>query len=186
LVRGQLAGLALTLACLFATIAIAFRSVLLGFLGMLPNLLPCLVIYGLMGAAGRPLSVATAMIGSVMLGLVVDDTIHFLYRFRVARAGGTSVTRSLARAIVHAGRPVVITSLVLSVGFAAGLAGNLETTREFSALAAATILGALAADLVLLPALLFALARPRPRQRPRRRRTALHGVLQPCPSLTST
>jgi predicted RND superfamily exporter protein len=154
------------------TIAIAFRSVLLGLLGMLPNLLPCLTIYGALATVGRPLSVATAMIGSVMLGLVVDDTIHFLYRFSTARAGGTAVTRSVARALVHAGRPIIITSLVLAVGFAAGLTGSLETTREFSALAATTILGALVADLILLPALLFALAP--------RRRTTVHRAYTPC------
>ena len=61
----------------------------------------------------------------------------------------------MASALAHAGRPIVVTSLVLACGFAMGLFGRLETTREFSVLAASTIALALGADLVLLPALLL-------------------------------
>ncbi len=155
LVLGQLEGLGLTLLCLWAVMAIGFRSMALATLGLLPNVLPCLAVYGAMGALGRPLSVGSAMIGSVMLGLVVDDTIHFLHAYSGSRRLGRGRATSVARALRRAGRAITRTSAVLACGFLAGLLGSLETTREFGALAAATVVIAWFADVLLLPALLL-------------------------------
>jgi hypothetical protein len=155
LVRGQLKSIGITLAFLFVVISASFRSWRTGLLGMVPNVLPCLLLYGGIAALDRPLSVASAMIGSVLLGLVVDDTIHFLYRHHRARRRGEPTRVAVVSALRHAGRPIVITSLVLGCGFALCVFGTLDTTREFSILAASTIALALLADLLLLPALLL-------------------------------
>lgn len=162
LVRGQLRSIAITLSALFLVIAVAFRSWRTGLLGLVPNVVPCVLLYGAIAALGRPLSVASAMIGSVMLGLIVDNTIHFLYRQTRARRRGARGARAIAETLHHVGRPTTITSLVLGGGFALGVLGTLETTREFSALAAATTSLALLADLVLLPALLVGRAKDEP------------------------
>jgi predicted RND superfamily exporter protein len=159
LVRGQMTGLIFTILCLFGAMGLGFRSWRLAALGLVPNLLPCVLLYGTMGLTGRPLSVGSAMIGSVMLGVVVDDTIHLLHGYRLARDARSSRATALARSLRRSGRAIVVTSLVLACGFAVGLTGELETTREFGALAAGTILAALCADLVVLPALLL-LRRP--------------------------
>ncbi len=166
LVRGQLRGLGATLLCLLAVMAFGFRSLRLGLLGLVPNVVPCLLVYGGMAAIGQPLSVPAAMIGTVMLGLIVDDTIHLLHAHREAGGGGR---RAVARALARAGRPVVVTTLVLSAGFAATAFGRLETTREFGRLATGALVAALFADVVLLPALLLAGSRaraPRPSSSP--------------------
>jgi predicted RND superfamily exporter protein len=122
---------------------------------MIPNLLPCALLYGGMAALGRPLTVASAMIGTVFLGLVVDDSVHVLYLFRRARAAGESSAAAVATALRRAGRAVTVTSVALCVGFAACWFGRMETTREFGALASATVLAAFVSNLVVLPALLL-------------------------------
>jgi len=155
LIRQQLVSMSLMLVFLFLVFALTFRSPVFGVLGLLPNVFPCLVIYGSLAAIGEPLTVASSMIGAVMLGLVVDDTIHLLYRFSKARARGRSRRVALATAMRHAGTAVVITSGTLALGFAAALFGGLVTTRTFGALASGTIVVALLADLILLPALLL-------------------------------
>ena len=156
LVHDQLLASLLTVLVLLLATLWASRRPLLALVGTIPNLVPGIVVYGALAALGRPVSVATAMIASVMLGLVVDDTLHFLVRFVRARRAELSVAAAIAEAMTTAGAPIVFTSLVLSAGFAVPLAfGTLITTREFGALAVATILLALLADLILLPALLL-------------------------------
>lgn len=160
LVRHQLLASALALVALLLAGWAATRSTGLALLGLLPNIVPCVLVYGALAAAGRPISVATAMIASVMLGLIVDDTLHFLTRYSRARRVGLPLEGALALAFDQAGTPMTLTSLVLSAGFAVPLvAGSLVTTREFGALAVATIILALVADLLLLPALLLVRSR---------------------------
>ena len=156
LVRGQLGGLAATASILWALFVWNLRSVRLATFAMAPNLLPCLVLYGSLAAAGRPFGVATAMISSVMLGLIVDSTIHFLHHHEAARRAGLQPLACVQAALARAGRGIVFTALVLALGFAVGASGSLETTVEFSLLSSATILLALASVLVVLPALLLA------------------------------
>lgn len=155
LIRRQLFSMGLMLGFLFLVFAITFRSIALGILGLIPNVFPCLAVYGSLAVVGEPMTVASSMIGAVMLGLVVDDTIHLLYRFQDARRRGRSPRLAVAAAVRQAGSAVVITSGTLSLGFAAALFGGLETTRTFGALASGTVVIALLADLVLLPALLL-------------------------------
>lgn len=152
LVTSQVRAFGTTVLVLVVAGLVGFGSLRLALLGTLPNLLPCALIYGGLAAVGRPLSVASVMIGSVMLGLVVDDTIHLLYRYRRAREAGDDRDEALAAALHHAGRPVLVTSLALSGGFLAGLGGTLVTTQEFSVLATSAIVLALIADVVLVPA----------------------------------
>jgi len=152
LVHGQRRGIALTLGALWLVMAIGFRSVRLGLLGLVPNVLPLVLIQGAMSALDLPLSVSSSMIGAVMLGLVVDDTIHLLHAWREATG---SVLGRVSRTLAAVRRPIAVTTLVLCIGFSVTLLGELGATREFGALAVATLVIALAADLVLLPSLLL-------------------------------
>jgi uncharacterized protein len=155
LIRGQMQCLGLTLVVLFAVFWVAFRSFAVAFLAMVPNVVPCLAVYGGLALAGRPVSVATAMISSVLLGLIVDDTIHLLHTYNEARQRGANRRAAIEGALDQSIRPVVVTSLVLAGGFACGMLGRLETSREWGALASVTILVAVLGDLVLLPALIL-------------------------------
>ncbi|MEZ5990142.1 MAG: MMPL family transporter [Planctomycetota bacterium] len=159
LVRGQRRAMGSTLVFLFLAMAIGFRSLGLGLLGLIPNLIPSILLYGGLAAVARPMSVGSAMIGSVLLGLIVDDTIHFLHRYRQSRARGSSSRTAVARAFRVAGRALAISTLVQVLGFSTCLFGELDTSREFAVLAAGTMLVALLADLIVLPSILL-LRRP--------------------------
>lgn len=152
LMQCLLGSLWLTLAVLFAGIWAGLRSFRVACMGFVPSLLPCLWIYGAIGWADRPVSVATAMIGCTMLGLIVDNSLHLLHHHRVAVAAGS--TRPVADALRATGRGMVFASTLLVLGFLVTSASNLATTVEFSLLASSTIAAALFGTAVVLPLLL--------------------------------
>ncbi len=118
------------------------------------NVLPVVLVYGVLGWAGIPLDVATAMTGAVVLGIVVDDTIHVLHRYGHARAGGANAAAAAEITIREAGPSVVLTSVVVGAGFAVMIAGSTTIVAYFGLVATLAIIGALIADLLLLPLLL--------------------------------
>ena len=152
--RGEIYGLVATVLALGPCIWIGLRSLRLTLLGLAANALPCLLMHGGLALAGRPLSVGSAMIGSVILGLVVDDAIYFLHEFRKQAATAPTV-EAVGLSLRRSGRAMSVSSLVLALGFLAGAWGELSTTREFALLASAAILAAWAANLFLLPAFLL-------------------------------
>ena len=126
----------------------------LGALALLPNLLPVLGVLGLMGWAGIALEVSNALLATLAIGIVVDDTIHVLHRYRAAARRTGEVSAALGETLETSGRAVLSTTLVLVLTFGVYLGSALGNVREFGLLASATFLLALAGDLVLLPALL--------------------------------
>jgi predicted RND superfamily exporter protein len=135
-------------------IALALRSWRLGAVAMLPNLLPVLVFFGLLGAGVAPLSLPTSLIGSVALGIAIDDTAHFLFRYRREREGGASPREAVRESGRRVGRAIAVTSLMLCIGFGVVALSGFATLREFGLLSAGTMGLCVVADLVLLPALL--------------------------------
>jgi predicted RND superfamily exporter protein len=144
----------------FAVIVITFLMVLMigririGLLSMVANLAPILLVFGIMGRYRIPLDMATIMIGSIVLGLVVDDTIHFLHHFRRAYEESGSVESAVHETFHSAGRAMVITSLVLSGGFFIYMASYLACNTRFGLLAGCGVMFALAADFFIVPAML--------------------------------
>lgn len=154
MVRGALWGAVSGLGLLWLVFWIGFRSASFAWLAIVPNALPCIVVNAGLALWGAPLSFATAIISSTMLGLIVDDTIHLLHRFRELRADGLEPLRAIEGVYQQSGRAIVITSVSLALGFGAGAVGQLTTSVEFGVLAALTIVTAFFADLILLPAIL--------------------------------
>jgi predicted RND superfamily exporter protein len=142
-----------------------FRSLVVGLIALIPNVLPIALYFGAMGVAGVTLNNATALMGSIALGIAVDDTIHFLVHFRglAQRTGDTR--RAAKEALSEVGRPVTYTTLVLCLGMLVVATSELKTQAQFGALGAFTLAAAWAIDVVLTPALcsLIPLARLRPR-----------------------
>jgi predicted RND superfamily exporter protein len=153
LMHSLLGSLWLTLALLAGGMCIGLRSVRLGLLGVIPNLIPCIWIYGALAEMGRPVSVATAMIASTMLGLIVDNTLHLLHHYRVA-AQRSEPRLAVVRALRQCGRGMLLSSTMLFVGFAVTMTSHLTTTVEFSLLACSIIAVALFTSAVVLPMLL--------------------------------
>ncbi len=126
----------------------------IGLMSMIANIAPVLCVFGIMGIANIPLDMATILIGSIVLGVVVDDTIHFLHHFRKAFDHTGDVYAAVRETLHTTGRALVITSLVLSGGFFIYTASFLMSNIRFGWLAGCAVLFALAADFFLIPALL--------------------------------
>lgn len=145
-------------------VLLSVRRPVLGLLSLVPNVGPVVAMLGLMGWLGIPLEVATALIATVALGIVVDDTVHVVHSFAEEAHQGTPAPLAIERVLQRTGRAVLFTSVVLVLGFATYLGSSLRPIRTFGWLAGATFLVAFLADLLILPALLRVLPAPRPRE----------------------
>ncbi|MFQ5665584.1 MAG: RND family transporter [Candidatus Binatia bacterium] len=154
LLSSQIKSFALAFVVITLVMMGALRSWQLGLVAMIPNLLPILFVLALMPLLDIPLDVGTVMIAGVALGLVVDDTIHFLYRVREHVQQTRDARRALALAMRGCGRPIVFTSIVLSLGFSVLVLASFNPVIHFGILASVVILLALVFDLVVLPAAL--------------------------------
>jgi len=133
------------------------ENVKLGLISMIPNLLPIIAIMGLMGMARIPLDMTTLMIGSIALGLVVDDTVHFMYNFRRYYEIRRDAYHAIRETLLGTGRALLITTLVLSCGFFSDMFATLTHIQRFGFFTGLTILVALLADFVVAPALMIVL-----------------------------
>jgi predicted RND superfamily exporter protein len=129
-------------------------SVRVGLLAMIPNGMPVLVAVGTMGWMGVELDFATVMVAGIALGIAVDDTIHYLFRYRRELATGMTPNLAMRRTLTTVGKAMVTTSIVLFIGFGMLITSNFPPHRTFGVILAFTMLAALAGDLFLLPALL--------------------------------
>ena len=158
LVNTMLKSFGLSLLTVMLAILVLLRSVRLTLLAMIPNLIPIVWTLGVMGALGIDLSSGTVMIGAVAFGLAVDDTIHYLVCYR--RLQGLGASNAVQATTTGIGRALLITTLVLVLGFWTGCLGSFKPTIYFSFLVGGTLLGALVCDLLVLPASLVLWARP--------------------------
>lgn len=146
-------ALALTASCVALILWLVLGSAALAARAMVPNLWPVLFVVGGMGWVGAPVDSATVMVASVALGLAVDDTLHTLGSFR--RLARRLPTAEAAReALGETAGAHALTSLILSVGFAAVAFSELAPVARFGAATAAALVAALTADLTLVPVLL--------------------------------
>lgn len=165
LVRHQARGLGVALILILGVMAIQFRSIRLGLLCAIPNAAPVLAVYGLMGWGGVALSVPTAMIASVAIGTIVDNSIYLLARFREAFAQQPDYVEALIAMVYASGRAVVFSTLTLAVGFWIGVFSSFVPTVQFGVLTGAAFLLGLISQFVLLPLSLI-LFQPLGRLRP--------------------
>jgi len=144
----------------FALLVITFLMILMigrvriGLMSMVANVAPILLVFGIMGNRNIPLDMSTILIGSIVLGLVVDDTIHFLHHFRRAFDETENVATAVRETLHSTGRALVITSLVLCGGFFIYMTSYLACNTRFGLLAGCGVLFALAADFFIVPAML--------------------------------
>ena len=140
---------------IFGLVWAGLRSLKLGVVAMIPNVVPVIVYFGMLGAGVAPLSLPTSLIGSVALGITIDDTVHTLARYRDERRSGLSPEAAVQQTARHVGRAVLITAAMLALGFAVMGLSDFAKVQEFGWLSAATLTVCLLTDLLLLPALLI-------------------------------
>ncbi|MDP7040249.1 MAG: MMPL family transporter [Myxococcota bacterium] len=138
----------------------------LGLISMVPNLLPILFIVGLMGLTNIPIDMANILLASIAIGLAVDDTIHFLYHYKINFRASGDVNDAILQSLNQSGRAIIATSLILTAGFAVYLASSMYHLQRFGALIALTIFFAVSIDLVVGPALLRTFYKDRAKELP--------------------
>lgn len=129
-------------------------SARIGLLSMVANIGPVILVLGLMGLFAIPVDLSSILVGSLVLGIVVDDTIHFLHHFQRAYAKSRDVKWAVQKTLLTTGRALFITSLVLCGGFYIYAFGSLSNNIRFGIITGTAIIFALIADFFLLPALL--------------------------------
>jgi predicted RND superfamily exporter protein len=152
LVVSQISSFSTAFLTVFGVIFIVFRSWRFGLLAILPNLFPVLAVFGVMGWLGISLNVATVMLASVALGVVDDDTIHFISRYRVETRAGRSAVEAIRLATSHEGRAALTTAVINSMAFGVLAFSEYKPTAWFGGLLALTMAVAFLAEVFILPA----------------------------------
>ncbi len=150
---GQARSLALTFVLIMIMMMLGLRSIRVGALSMIPNLLPVLVLWGWVGLSMDAVDTDVLIIAIIAIGIGVDDTIHFLMRYRVERASAGH-EQAVRGAFGFAGRGIIMTTIVLVLGFAPCVLSGYMTMHLLGTLLPLCLVVALAADLLLAPAMI--------------------------------
>ncbi|MCP4975347.1 MAG: MMPL family transporter, partial [Maribacter sp.] len=168
LIGSQIKTFTLAFIFIFICIALLLKSVRIGMMSMIPNLIPIAITLGVMGYVGINLDVATIMIASVAIGISVDNTIHFLYRFKEEFKKDGDHYLAIQHTLSGVGRALIFTTVVATCGFLVFCLSNFKAIQYFGLLTGITMVSAIVADLFILPSciLLFKpnLADPEPKK----------------------
>ncbi|AUP78956.1 efflux RND transporter permease subunit [Flavivirga eckloniae] len=160
LVKNLAISLSLAIFLISLFMAYMFRSGRMIIVSLIPNLLPLLVTAGLMGYLGVPIKPSTILVFSIAFGISVDDTIHFLAKYRQElQANHWKIKTSVYGALRETGVSMFYTSIVLFFGFSVFTISSFGGTVALGALVSATLLFAMLSNLLLLPSLLLSLER---------------------------
>jgi len=151
----QLRSAGLALAMVLVVIAVSFGSLRAGGLVVLPNVLPIVTNLGMMTLVGVALSDATSIISATAIGIAVDSTVHLINSIREAERAMSSRRAAVLHALVTTGRPVVVTSFVVVLGFSFLLFSEFGSVADLGLLTALTMVYCLISDLFVLPAQLL-------------------------------
>ena len=159
LVESQLSSFGTAFLTVFAVIFMVFRSWRFGALTIVPNLLPVIAVLGVMGYLDISMNIATIMVASVALGVVDDDTIHFINRYRREVEEGASTDEAIERATIHEGRASLTTAVINSCGYGVLFLSEYRPTAWFGGLLALTMAVAFLAEVFILPPIIKLLPR---------------------------
>lgn len=158
LVKNLIISLSLAILLIALLMAWMFRSFRMILVSLIPNLLPLLITAGLMGFLGVPIKPSTILVFSIAFGISVDDTIHFLAKYRQElKASNWKIKKSVYAALRETGVSMFYTSIVLFFGFSVFMISSFGGTVALGGLVSATLLFAMLANLLLLPSLLLSL-----------------------------
>ena len=153
--KGTYYSLGIALVIIFILLSLIFRSLKAGLLGIIPLFISVLVLFGLMGLTGIRLDVATALLSSIMIGVGVDYSIHFLWRYREERRQNRTASEAVITTITTTGRGIIFNALSVIVGFVVLIISSFTPIRFFGVLVVVSILSCLVGALVILPAVLL-------------------------------
>ncbi len=145
----------LALAIISLMMIFVFRSLKVGLISMVPNIIPVMITLGFMGLAGIWLDAVRSLIACIAIGLAVDDTIHFIFRYRYEFQRRGNYEKALNATLINAGRAILITTVILVIGFSVLMLSNMNDLHYFGMLSAMCMLIALLADFFVAPALIL-------------------------------
>ena len=154
-IRQMLSGMTIALIVISFVLIYALRSFKLGMLSLIPNLVPAIMGFGLWGLLVGEVGLAVSIMGAMTLGIVVDDTVHFMSKYRHAKQQGMEDEAAVKYAFSTVGVALVVTTVILASGFMVLSQSTFAMNSQMGFLTAITIVFALIADFLLLPALLM-------------------------------
>jgi predicted RND superfamily exporter protein len=155
LTENQAMTFGIALVAVSVILLLVFGSFKVGMIALIPNLIPALLTLGLLGIAGVPLDFFTMMLAPIIIGISIDDTVHFISHYQQQLAKDGDVNAALRRTLTEAGPGVVFTSLILGLGFGIMAIASAAGTSNMGKFGALAIFMGLLNDLFLLPALLL-------------------------------
>ena len=159
-IRGQITSLILAFFIIIILLSVIFKSMIAGIHGSLPLLFSTLLLFGLMGFSGIPLDIVTALLSSVMIGVGIDYTIHFLWRYKAEYAAQGNMERAISTTLTTTGRGIIFNALSVIIGFAVLAFSGFAPLRFFGLLVVISIFSCLICALLLVPAIVT-LTRPK-------------------------
>jgi predicted RND superfamily exporter protein len=148
-------GLLFCIAFIMVLVGIMFRSIKMSWIAMVANLLPLLIIAGIMGFMDVDIKIPTAIIFILSFGIAVDDSIHFLSKLRLELNKGKKVENAIRNTFLTTGKAIIVTSLILSGGFLTLALSDFNGTFYIGFFTSLCLIFAVTADLILLPALIL-------------------------------
>lgn len=155
LMANMLEGLSLDVIVLMLIIFLIFRSWRMMLISVLPNLIPLLMVAGIMGIANIEMAVTISIIFSIAFGIAIDDTLHLLSRLKVELDKGSSLPLALKTTYLSTGKAMILTALIISSGFAILMLSSFKSTFYVGLMISLTLLVALIAELFLMPVLIL-------------------------------
>jgi multidrug efflux pump subunit AcrB len=151
LMISQVKALGLLLGLIFILMSVMFTSFKGGAIAMVPSLIPIILMFGIMGFLDIPLNPGTAMVAVIAVGIAIDGTIHLLARYNELCRSTSDYKSAVNQAVKEVATPLIVSSLALSFGFGIMLFSNFTVIAQFGALAAATMLISIFANLLITP-----------------------------------
>jgi len=133
---------------------IIFKNIKMLGIFLIPNILPMLLVVGIMGWIGITIDMGVAIAGAIVLGVAVDDSIHFFYKYFDGKKKGLNMRDNLAYVFQYAGNAILFTTIILSVSFMVFMGSNFAPNYNFGIVTAIALIIAFICDIFLLPALL--------------------------------
>ena len=163
LTLNMITGMSIDVLMVTIIVLALFKSLRMTVVVLIPNLVPIIIVAGVMGLAGVSMKVSTSIIFTIAFGIAVDDTIHFISKLRLTLSHETSLFRAVKHTYLMAGKAVIVTSLILVGGFSTLLFSSFDGTFYVGLLIGLTLLFGVVAELTLLPLLILFFYRHKPK-----------------------
>jgi hypothetical protein len=155
IIEGQIYAIMIAMTAILIVVSLVFKSIIAGFIGLIPVATAVLVIFGVMGWTGIFLEIGTSLVAAMAIGIGIDDTMYFMITYQKLRAKGLDIAESMRETFQHAGKAILFTSFALVAGYAILMLSNFKVIQYFAMLNLVAIVSTTVGALILLPLLML-------------------------------